>query len=74
MSFDYLKLKARLVEKDKKISDLAELLGISRQAVYERLNSNVPFKDYEIVKISNFLGIEGKDIDEYFFKIKVHIN
>lgn len=71
MAFDYLKLRARIVEKDTSVAKIAEQMGISRQAFYERLNNNVPFKDYEIIELCNLLEIDPKLLDEYFFTEKV---
>lgn len=69
--FNYNKLKGRIVELGYGISDIANLLGVSRTSIYERLNGNIPFKDYEIYKICKFLDIREVDIEQYFFNLKV---
>lgn len=69
--FNYNKLKGRIIELGYTISDIAKLLEVSKTSIYERLNGNIPFKDYEIYRICNFLGIKDTEIEQYFFNLKV---
>lgn len=68
--FDYNKLKGKIIECGYTIRDIATLLNLPKTSIYERLNRNVPFRDYEIYKIAKFLNIPKNNLDEYFFKLK----
>lgn len=50
-------VKAELARRDLEGYDLAEPLGIGRNAVYARLRGDTPFNTDEIAVISEFLGI-----------------
>ena len=62
------KLKAKLVEKDISIIQLANILGIDRSTVYRKLNKsgeNFTVKDVE--KIAKALSLTYDDINIIFF-------
>ena len=62
------KLKAKLVEKDISIIQLANILGIDRSTVYRKLNKsgeNFTVKDVE--KIAKALSLTSDDINIIFF-------
>ena len=62
------KLKAKLVEKDISIIELANILGIDKSTVYRKLNKageNFTVKDVE--KISKALSLTYDDINDIFF-------
>lgn len=62
------KLKAKLVEKDISIIELANVLGIDKSTVYRKLNKageNFTVKDVE--KISKALSLTYDDIKDIFF-------
>lgn len=62
------KLKAKLVEKDISIIELANVLGIDKSTVYRKLNKsgeNFTVKDVE--KISKALSLTYDDINDIFF-------
>ena len=71
MIFNFQKLKGRMVEKNKNQQKLAEKIGISKVSLNHKLNNKVPFKQEDIVKISNELEIPMNEIVEYFFVLKV---
>ena len=68
---DYSKLLGRIVEKYGTQFNFAKILGISERSLSLKLNSKVGFKQSEIVKSCELLGIEDVEIAEYFFVIKV---
>lgn len=72
MSYDYSKLLGRITEKCGTQLNFALAMGLSERSVSLKLNRHVSWKDTEIVKAIEVLGISAKDIPEYFFKEKVH--
>lgn len=46
---------------------IAEMLGISRHALNQKINNVTEFKASEILKLSSILGIKKKEV--YFFCI-----
>lgn len=61
------KQKAKLVEKDISIIELANALGIDKSTVYRKINKsreNFTVKDVE--KISNVLSLTYDDINDIF--------
>lgn len=72
MSYDYSKLLGRIAEKCGTQLNFALAMGLSERSVSLKLNKHVSWKDTEIVKAIEVLGIPAKDIPEYFFKEKVH--
>lgn len=71
MIFDYSKLLGLMKEQHITQYDLAERLGSTATTLSLKLNNKAPFKQSEIVQISNILGISQDDIDTYFFTMKV---
>ena len=62
------KLKAKLVEKDISIIELANIIGIDKSTVYRKFNKsgeNFTVKDVE--KISKALSLTYEDINDIFF-------
>lgn len=62
------KLKAKLVEKDISIIQLANIIGIDKSTVYKKLNKsgeNFTVKDVE--RISKALSLTYEDINDIFF-------
>ena len=64
-------LKAQIALKGKKNSDIAELLGISKSAIYRKLSGKSDFTRKEILLLINFLGISTDRAMEIFFNQKV---
>jgi len=63
----FLKIKARLVEKGLKQSDLAKCLGISVQSLNRKLNGVSDFRLSELEEIAKALDIDEHQYNEYFF-------
>lgn len=64
-------LEIALLKKRKTKQDIANLLGLSLQTVYNKINNIVDFKTGEIVKICEFLKLTKKDREEIFFAKQV---
>lgn len=62
------KLKAKLVEKDVSIADLATILNVNKSTVYRKLNkSGQAFTVSDVDKIAKALCLTYSDINEIFF-------
>lgn len=71
VSFNYDKLKGRIVEKFGTQRNLARALGVSERTISLKLNNKIFFSQDEITKISKLLNISLNEIQDYFFKQKV---
>lgn len=60
-----------LLEKGKTKKDIAKLLSLSLQTIYNKINNVVDFKGREIVAISEFLKLTNKERDAIFFAVNV---
>lgn len=67
MAFDYSKLKGKIVEKFGTQGAFAKALGLSQRSLSFKLQGKVFFRQDEIDKSINLLGIEPTDINKYFF-------
>lgn len=64
---DSKKFEIALIERGKTKKDIAELLSLSLQTIYNKINNIVDFKGKEIVAISEFLKLSPKERDAIFF-------
>lgn len=64
-------LKAQIVLKGKKISDITKLLKISKSATYRKLSGKSDFTRKEILLLINFLDISINKAMDIFFNEKV---
>ena len=75
MVFDYSKLTGKIVEKFGNRYKLAKMLGISNQALSNKLNNKTLFTSIEIVKIVELFKLDDNEvagfIRECFFTLKV---
>ncbi len=71
MSYDYSKLKGRIVEKCGNQANFTSKMGISHTSMNKKLNNKVQFTQEDIEKAVEILGLEKKDISLYFFTLKV---
>lgn len=72
MAYEYNKLIGRIVEVCGTRTEFAKRMGFSERTLSLKLNNKVPWKQPEIMKAIQVLGLEETDIQEYFFTIKVH--
>lgn len=69
------KLKAKLVEKDVSIADLANILNVDKSTVYRKFNkSGESFTVNDVDKIAKALSLTYNDINEIFFANVVALN
>ena len=71
MSFDYSKLRGKIVEKYGNQSNFASALGISENTLSLKMNNKVRFTTDDITTISRLLEIDAGEIGRYFFALKV---
>ena len=74
MSFDYSKLRGKIVEKFGSMKAFANAYGLSHVTMSKKLNGKVEISRDDIVKMSapEFLDIPPSEYHLYFFTIKVH--
>ena len=65
------KFEIALIDRGKTKTDIAKLLSVSLQTIYNKINNVVDFKGKEIVAISEFLKLSNKERDDIFFANKV---
>lgn len=71
MSFDYSKLRGRMVEKYGSQTAFVRDFGISENSFSLKMNCKVRFTSDDIVKITAMLDIPSDEIGTYFFTQKV---
>ncbi|MDD6397435.1 MAG: DUF739 family protein [Selenomonadaceae bacterium] len=71
MSFDYSKLKGRILEKCGTKADFAKLMGATEQTISLRLNNKRTWKQNDILKACQILDIAAEDVPVYFFTLIV---
>lgn len=70
MAFDYSKLKGRIIEKYDSQSSFADAMKWSERTLSLKLNGKLFWKQSDICKAVNLLGLSADDIQDYFFKEK----
>ena len=60
-------LEIVLLKKGKSKKDLAELLGVSMQTIYNKINNAVDFKTQEVKAITEFLQLTQEEMMAIFF-------
>lgn len=71
MSNDYSKLLGRITEKFGTQAKFANAMKLSERSISLKLNNRVVWKDEEISRAIDLLGVKPKEIPAYFFKYKV---
>ena len=71
MPYNYAKLLGRIVEKVGTQSNFAEKMGLSERTISLKLNGKIGWKQTEISKACEVLGIEDIEIPAYFFTVGV---
>lgn len=71
MSFEYNKLRGRIVEKYGSQTEFAKAMKWSARTLSKKINGKIPWKQTDICTAIQLLGLSEEDIQEYFFTIKV---
>lgn len=67
MSFNYNKLRGKIIEVFGSQEKFSEALGISNNALSKKLNNKTKLSQKEIVKWAEMLGIPDTEYKTYFF-------
>ena len=67
MSFDYSKLRGRIVEKCGSMEAFSEAIGLSAVTISKYMNNKVPWKQTNINAAVRVLEIQPEEISAYFF-------
>jgi hypothetical protein len=71
MTFDYSKLRGRIVEKYGTQGLFAKALGVSERTLSLKLNNRIFFSQDEINNALLLLGVKVEEVNTYFFNKKV---
>lgn len=71
MSFDYRKLKGKIIERYGSQQRFAQEFGCSNRTMTLKMTGKRSWKQEEILRATKLLGLSEKDIQEYFFNVKV---
>lgn len=71
VSFDFSKLRGKIIEKCGTMYKFAEIMGWSERTMSLKINGKRAWTQLEIAKAVDILGLEQKDIPVYFFVCKV---
>ena len=69
MPYNYSKLCGKIVEICGTQANFAARMNISERSISLKLNGKIGWKQQEIAKACDVLGIDNKDISAYFFAI-----
>lgn len=69
MPYNYNKLLGKIVERVGTQAAFAEKMGLSERSISLKLNGKVAWKQTEIAKACEVLGIRLNEIDKYFFAL-----
>lgn len=71
MSFNFNKLRGKIIEKYGSQAEFSKVLGISQNTLSKKMNNKARFSSDDIVKIKELLNIPNDEVNSYFFDIKV---
>ena len=71
MSYNYNKLRGKIIEIYGSQQNFADAMGWSQRTLSLKMNNKRFWKQPEIMRASNLLGINQDEIKEYFFDINV---
>ena len=71
MSFNYSKLRGKIIEKFGTQGSFSKALGVSERTLSLKLNNKIFFSQDEITKMSELLSISPDKIQVYFFEKEV---
>lgn len=72
MAYDYSKLSGKIREVFGTNGAFAKAMDLSERTVSLKMTSKVGWKQQEIDKALELLGIPSEEVGTYFFKRKVH--
>lgn len=67
MSFNFNKLRGRIIEKYGTQTAFVKDFGVSENTFSQKMNNRVRFNTDDIIKIAKMLDIPENELGEYFF-------
>ena len=67
MYYEYKKLRGRIIEKYGTQNAFAEEIGISKNALSQKMTGKIGISQSDIIKWSDLLGIKKTEYADYFF-------
>lgn len=74
MSFNYNKLRGRIIEKYGTLREFSKCLNITYESLSMKLNGKIALSQVDIVTWSEMLEIEPEEYGAYFFNVKVQMS
>ncbi|OLS02438.1 DUF739 family protein [Tissierella creatinophila] len=71
MSYNYSKLRGKVIEKFGTLGEFAKAMEWSERTNSLKMNGRIEWKQNEIVTASRLLDIKSEDINIYFFDVGV---
>lgn len=69
--FNYDKLRGKIIEKYRSISNFAKQLGVAQSGLYMIISSGKPLSSVKIIEMCELLEITQEEIGSYFFECSV---
>lgn len=74
MIFNYNRLRGKIIEKYGSQSEFAKMMNWSEKTLSAKMNNKISWKQTDICKVIELLGLSKYDIQEYFFTLEVQNN
>lgn len=71
MAYDYSKLDGKITEVCGTRAKFGELIGLSEKSISDKMTGKVGWKQVQINKACEVLGLDPSEISDYFFNLKV---
>lgn len=71
MSFNFCKLRGKIIEKYGSQLEFSKALGLSQNALSKKMNNRTRFSSDDVMKIKELLDIPDNEVNSYFFDVKV---
>ena len=71
MSYNYSKLRGRIIEKFGTLGEFSKAMKWSERTNGLKLSGRVEWKQNEIITATRLLDVNSEDIDIYFFDVEV---
>ena len=71
MSFNFNRLRGKIIERYGSQAKFAKELGLSQNSLSRKMNNKTRFTSTDMVKIKELLSIPNNELDAYFFSTEV---
>lgn len=73
-TFDYSRLRGKIREKYATEANFAAAMGMSKTTISAKLNQISDFTQSEILRAAMLLGVDSREVTDYFFSPSVQKN